>query len=110
MITELEGEWGEADSNCASDAVMDVSTLLFYCILAEIAKTPAANMTDVAVKIGIVERELRIRNNERMLALLLSSAEQDCVWVAQHAIGYSAKYDICADIGLRFLAGFACQL
>jgi hypothetical protein len=51
-------------------------------ILAEIAETPAANVTDVAVKIGIAARELRVRNGDPLIALLLESAEEDCIRLA----------------------------
>jgi hypothetical protein len=47
--------------------------------ISEIAHIPAANVTDVAVKIGIAARQLRIHVGERLVELLLESAEQDCL-------------------------------
>jgi hypothetical protein len=82
-VIELEEQWedaaGNAQNEFAQDAETDTATVLSLSILSEIAQTPAANVTDVAVKIGIVERELRIRNGDRILAVLLASAEQDCL-------------------------------
>jgi hypothetical protein len=88
-VAELEEAWedaaGEADNTDVPDGEeTDVATIQSLSILAEIAQTPAANINDVAVKIGIIERELRLRNGDLMLALLLSSAEEDCLRLSGH--------------------------
>jgi hypothetical protein len=74
----LEESAGDIERGRAPHAVSALPVASHPGVLVEIAQTPAANMTDVAVKIGVVERELRNRNGDRMLAQLLSSAERDC--------------------------------
>ena len=63
-------------------------------------------MTDVAVKIGIVERELRIRSSDRMLALLLSSAEQDCLRIKW----LNMRYVTVASTRLALLSAYVARV
>ena len=85
-IVELEERWENAvadanDETNPSDE-RDAATARSLSFLSEIARIPAANTADVAVKIGIAERELRLRAGEPLLALLLESAEEDCLRLA----------------------------
>jgi hypothetical protein len=82
-IAELEEQWENAveDANDVSNlsAERSAAAARSRSFLREVAQTLAANMTDVAVKIGIVERDLHHRVGEPLLTLLLESAEQDCL-------------------------------
>ena len=85
-IAELEEQWGDAIADASSRGAIDgeteVATVRSLCIISELAQTPSGNMTDVAAKIGIVARDLRFHVGERLLALLLESAERDCLRMA----------------------------
>lgn len=85
-IADLEAQWEDAvaDANDHSTAhrETDAATAQSLSIISEIAQTPAANIMDVAVKIGIAARDLRLHVGERLLALLLESAERDCLRMA----------------------------
>jgi hypothetical protein len=85
-IADLEERWEDAvaDTNDRSAlyAETEVATVRSLGIMSELAQTPAANMTDLAIKISIVARDLRLHAGERLLALLLESAEQDCLRIA----------------------------
>ena len=93
-IARLEEQWGhavaDANGGGALDAETEVATVRSLCIISELAQTPAANMTDVAAKIGIVARDLRLHMGERLLALLLESAERDCLRMASVGVSSGA--------------------
>ena len=85
-ITELEEHWEDAVADAevepAPHADNDVAAYRWLRIVSDLAQTPAANMTDIAVKIGIAVRELRFHGGGRLIELLLESAEQDCLRIA----------------------------
>ena len=85
-IADLEEQWEDAiaDTNDDSnpDGATDAANVQSLSIISEIAQTPAVNITDVALKIGIAARDLRLHVGERLVALLLESAEQDCLRIA----------------------------
>ena len=87
-IVELEEQWKVAAAAATNDnsPETDAATCRSLRVMSEIAQTPAANMTDVAVKIGIAVRELRHRFGDAMLALLLASAEQDCLRLTERVL------------------------
>jgi hypothetical protein len=89
-VVELEEAWEDAATDANDEnspgAETDAATVLSLSLLSEIAQTPAANMTDVAVKIGIAARDLRSRLSDPMIMLLLESAEQDCLLLARAAL------------------------
>jgi hypothetical protein len=85
-IAELEERWedavADANDETYSSAETDAATARSLSLLSEIAQLPAANITDVAVKIGIAQRDLRRRASEPVVALLLECAEEDCLRLA----------------------------
>jgi hypothetical protein len=91
---DLEEQWEDAIADTIDEGNPDTETDLAIAqslsIMSEIAQTPAANMTDVAVKIGIVARDLRLHAGERLLALLLESAERDCLRIAAGGVPANA--------------------
>jgi hypothetical protein len=99
-----EDSAGDTEGRCAPDAVTALAIASHPGVLAEIAQTPAANMTDVAVKIGVVERELCNRTGDRMLAQLLSSAERDCLRMSGSA--WCMRYATAATIILGLLSTY----
>lgn len=89
-IAALEEQWKDTVMDVNDDSTLDaeteVATARSLSIISEIAQTPAANIPDVAVKIGIAARDLRLHVGERLIALLLESAEKDCVRIAAAAV------------------------
>jgi hypothetical protein len=92
-IADLEGQWEDAVADASDEGTPDVETVAIarsLSILSEIAQIPAASITDVAVKIGIAARDLRLHTDERLLVLVLESAEQDCLRIAREGVPASA--------------------
>jgi hypothetical protein len=87
-IAELEERWENAvaDANDETNSTADAATVRSLSFFSEIAQIPAANITDVAVKIGIAARDLRLHTDERLLVLVLESAEQDCLRIAAERV------------------------
>jgi hypothetical protein len=90
LAEQWEGAVADANDEGNPNTETDLATAQSLTIMSEIAQTPAANMTDVAVKIGIVAHDLRLHAGERLLALLLESAEQDCLRIAADAVPANA--------------------
>jgi hypothetical protein len=77
-VTELQEQWEGAVEDGASDASLEQSVRL----MVEMAQTPAATLADVATKISIAARDIRYRFTDPLVALLLESAEDDCLRLA----------------------------
>lgn len=74
-VAELEERWEDTVDNGAADANVVQSVRLMI----EIAQTPAATLADVAMKISVAARDIRCRFTDPLVALLLESAEEDCM-------------------------------
>jgi hypothetical protein len=74
-VSELEERWEDAVENGASDSAVEQSVRLMI----EISQTPAATAADVAMKISVAVRDIRYRFTDPLVALLLESAEEDCL-------------------------------
>jgi hypothetical protein len=79
-VSELEERWEDAVENGASDSAVEQSVRLMI----EIAQTPAATVADVAMKISVAVRDIRYRFTDPLVALLLESAEEDCLRLWGH--------------------------
>lgn len=87
IVTQLEWRLEGAVEDGASDTAIEQS----LSNISRIAETPAANITDVAVKIGVAAREIRNRSGDPMITLLLESAEDDCLRLTRPVLPEPAR-------------------
>jgi hypothetical protein len=80
---QCEGAVGAANNDGTPDVEADVAPALARSIMSDLAQMPAADMTEVAIKIGIAVCRLRVQLSEPLLQQLLESAEQDCLRLAR---------------------------
>ena len=74
-VAELEERWEDTVEDGVADASVEQSVRLMI----EIAQTPATTLADVATKIRVAARDIRYRFTDPLVALLLESAEEDCM-------------------------------
>ena len=82
-VAKLGQRWNQivkdADAEGVSDSDADVATYQLLSIVAELAQTRATNIVDVAVKITVAIRELRLHVGAPLVEWLLQSVKEDCL-------------------------------